>query len=253
MSKNKSITDIKNNIDEAMACLNDLLMQYANSTDKSYNKKANLVSYWIKSFTDYIKKEDDFNPSRLIRYSRGDVIRVNFGFRIGKELGGLHYAVVIDNKNSRAADVITVIPLSSTNGKTIHKSNLDLGQELYNKAITQYNKLNDSATSQIGEFKAILKLIPHDSDMDERKSAIIADLESKLDAAETTMNLLKVYKKEINKLKTGTMAIMNQITTVSKQRIYVPKKSTDYLYGIKLSDSTMDKLTDKLSKQIIIK
>lgn len=67
------------------------------------------------------------------------------------------------------------------------------------------------------------------------------------------MNLLKVYKKEINKLKTGTMAIMNQITTVSKQRIYVPKKSTDYLYGIKLSDSTMDKLTDKLSKQIIIK
>lgn len=89
--------------------------------------------------------------------------------------------------------------------------------------------------------------------MDERKSAIIADLESKLDAAETTMNLLKVYKKEINKLKTGTMAIMNQITTVSKQRIYVPKKSTDYLYGIKLSDSTMDKLTDKLSKQIIIK
>ena len=89
--------------------------------------------------------------------------------------------------------------------------------------------------------------------MDERKSAIIADLESKLDAAEATMNLLKVYKKEINKLKTGTMAIMNQVTTVSKQRIYVPKKSTDYLYGIKLSDSTMDKLTDKLSKQIIIK
>ena len=253
MSKNRSKADIKNNISEAVDRLNKLLVAYADSTNGSYNKKADLVSYWIKSFTDYIEKEDDFNPSRLIRYSRGDVIRVNFGFRIGKELGGLHYAVVIDNNNSRAADVITVIPLSSTNGKTIHKSNLDLGQELYNKAITQYNKLNDFSTSQIDEFKAILKLIPHDSDMDERKSAIIAELEAKLDAAEATMDLLKVYKKEINKLKTGTMAIMNQITTVSKQRIYVPKKSTDYLYGIKLSDSTMDKLTDKLSKQIIIK
>ena len=87
MSKNKSITDIKNNIDEAMTRLNDLLEKYADSTDKSYNKKADLVSYWIKSFADYIEKEDDFNPSRLIRYSRGDVIRVNFGFRIGKELG----------------------------------------------------------------------------------------------------------------------------------------------------------------------
>lgn len=253
MSKNRSKADIKNNISEAVDRLNKLLVAYADSTNGSYNKKADLVSYWIKSFTDYIEKEDDFNPSRLIRYSRGDVIRVNFGFRIGKELGGLHYAVVIDNNNSRAADVITVIPLSSTNGKTIHKSNLDLGQELYNKAITQYNKLNDFSTSQIDEFKAILKLIPHDSDMDERKSAIIAELEAKLDAAEATMDLLKVYKKEINKLKTGTMAIMNQVTTVSKQRIYVPKKSTDYLYGIKLSDSTMDKLTEKLSKQIIRK
>jgi len=253
MSKNRSKADIKNNISEAVDRLNKLLVAYADSTNGSYNKKADLVSYWIKSFTDYIEKEDDFNPSRLIRYSRGDVIRVNFGFRIGKELGGLHYAVVIDNNNSRAADVITAIPLSSTNGKTIHKSNLDLGQELYNKAITQYNKLNDFSTSQIDEFKAILKLIPHDSDMDERKSAIIAELEAKLDAAEATMDLLKVYKKEINKLKTGTMAIMNQVTTVSKQRIYVPKKSTDYLYGIKLSDSTMDKLTEKLSKQIIRK
>lgn len=253
MSKNRSKADIKNNISEAVDRLNKLLVAYADSINGSYNKKADLVSYWIKSFTDYIEKEDDFNPSRLIRYSRGDVIRVNFGFRIGKELGGLHYAVVIDNNNSRAADVITVIPLSSTNGKTIHKSNLDLGQELYNKAITQYNKLNDFSTSQIDEFKAILKLIPHDSDMDERKSAIIAELEAKLDAAEATMDLLKVYKKEINKLKTGTMAIMNQVTTVSKQRIYVPKKSTDYLYGIKLSDSTMDKLTEKLSKQIIRK
>ena len=253
MSKNRSKADIKNNISEAVDRLNKLLVAYADSTNGSYNKKADLVSYWIKSFTDYIEKEDDFNPSRLIRSSRGDVIRVNFGFRIGKELGCLHYAVVIDNNNSRAADVITVIPLSSTNGKTIHKSNLDLGQELYNKAITQYNKLNDFSTSQIDEFKAILKLIPHDSDMDERKSAIIAELEAKLDAAEATMDLLKVYKKEINKLKTGTMAIMNQVTTVSKQRIYVPKKSTDYLYGIKLSDSTMDKLTEKLSKQIIRK
>ena len=57
---------------------------------------------------------------------------------------------------------------------------------------------------------------------------------------------LKRNELEIEKMKLGSMAIVNQITTISKQRIYIPKKSTDFLYGISLSESAMNKINDKV-------
>ena len=54
------------------------------------------------------------------------------------------------------------------------------------------------------------------------------------------------YGKEISHMKQGSIAMMEQITTVSKMRIYVPKKSTDILYGISFSAESMEKLTKQL-------
>lgn len=41
---------------------------------------------------------------------------------------------------------------------------------------------------------------------------------------------------------------MEQITTVSKMRIYKPKNSSDLLYGVKFSDGAMDKINEKLKE-----
>lgn len=42
------------------------------------------------------------------------------------------------------------------------------------------------------------------------------------------------------------MAIVNQITTISKQRIYTPKRSEDFLDGISLSAPAMEKINEKI-------
>ncbi len=47
------------------------------------------------------------------------------------------------------------------------------------------------------------------------------------------------------------MAVVNQITTVSKQRIYTPKRSEDFLYGISLSPAAMDKINEKIKELYI--
>ena len=60
--------------------------------------------------------------------------------------------------------------------------------------------------------------------------------------------LLNKASSEIAKMKDGSVALPNQITTISKQRIYDPKSSYDVLSGVKLSPDGLDKLNDGLKK-----
>ena len=76
-------------------------------------------------------------------------------------------------------------------------------------------------------------------------------LNDKIDRLEKASNHLTQYTQEIERMKSGSQAIMNQIITVSKQRIYVPKRSEDFLYGVSLSPSAMDKINEKLKERFI--
>ncbi|MCI6637396.1 MAG: type II toxin-antitoxin system PemK/MazF family toxin [Lachnospiraceae bacterium] len=146
-----SVSDeaIKRHKELSIRRIDGLLDSYIVTGDTKHMKKADLISYWLEEFSKYISQEESFDPGRLIRYSRGDVIRVNFGFRVGSEFGGLHFAVVVEKGNARSSKVVTVVPLSSTDGRTIRPENVDLGQELYTKAIAQQNVLLLKAQKRI--------------------------------------------------------------------------------------------------------
>ena len=133
MSKEISKEDVIKHKKAAIRKLNAQLEKFISSENDDYLKKTNLISYWLETFSDYIDREENFNPKKIINYSRGDVIRANFGFNVGKELGGLHYAVVLDNDSKHSSHVITVVPLSSTDGRNVHKRSVDLGTELFEK------------------------------------------------------------------------------------------------------------------------
>ena len=47
-------------------------------------------------------------------------------------------------------------------------------------------------------------------------------------------------KKEITKMKTGSIALVGQIRTISKIRIYDPKTNFDVLSNVKLSNEKLD-------------
>ena len=119
--------DVIKNKNEAIKIMTDYLDNCLAIDDSSNVKKVNLISYWQKDYINYIKNERDFNPINLKTYERGDIIKVNLGFNIGSELGGLHYCVVIDKKNNRNSPVVTVIPLSSRKKEKINKNSIILG------------------------------------------------------------------------------------------------------------------------------
>ncbi len=108
-------------------------------------KKAHLISYWIKDYVRFIKFEENFEATKNITYKRGNIVKLNFGFNIGSEYGGLHYGIVLDNKNSHNSPVLTIIPLTSIkNNKTVHNNSVNLGNEIYRLLKLKYDTISKS-------------------------------------------------------------------------------------------------------------
>ena len=91
MSKDFEKEDVIQNKKAAIRSLNNLLELYINDPSKKHLKKANLISYWIKDYVRFINFEEKFDPTKNIAYKRGNIVKLNFGFNIGSEYGGLHY------------------------------------------------------------------------------------------------------------------------------------------------------------------
>ena len=54
--------------------------------------------------------------------------------------------------------------------------------------------------------------------------------------------------KEIKSMKEGSIALISQITSISKIRIIKPTRTTDALSGIRLSDNSLNAIDQKISE-----
>lgn len=225
------------------------LRSYMDSLD---SKRGRILAYWIKDYTRFLKREATFDPKKLIRYKRGSIVKAHLGYRIGSEEGGLHYAVVIDVYNALASNTITVIPLTSVKPTSkLHPSQVLLGDEIYVRlkdkvihTIEEAENLQASIKTRIGELE--------DMPSDPNDQACSADnlelsrLLAEIDEIEHKIVLAKKMQSEIKRMKSGSIALVSQITTISKIRVYDPMYPLDTLSGIRLSAESMDKLDAKL-------
>lgn len=92
-------------------------------------KQQHILREWFGVWEQYISFENTFDPKKLVYYKRGDIVLADFGYNVGSELGGKHYAIVIENDNSKANNTVVVIPISSIDPnrtKPLHKSEVYL-------------------------------------------------------------------------------------------------------------------------------
>ena len=209
--------------------------------DESFNKhieaqelkKSDLLAYWIKDFSEYHDNEKIFKLTTLKTlktFKRGDIIKVNLGFNIGDELGGLHYCVVLNKKDNPYSGTLNVIPLSSFKpDKKYNKTTcIDLGDELFILLNKKYDTENQILKEEFNSLQI------HDLYNDENKLKTQNLLKK--------INSLQKISEEISRMKHGSIAYVNQITTISKQRIF----KTPILSGIKISSNTLDLIDQKL-------
>lgn len=240
-------------IPDALSCLES----YMNSLDP---KRQRLLAYWIKDYVRFLEKESSFDPQKLIRYKRGSIVKANLGYRIGSEEGGLHYAVVIDNANAQKAQTVTVIPLTSVKPGTditaLHSSRVYLGDEIYQSL----NKKLDDAIKDIDAIHrsllAQLSTLQEDIDLSAPNAkTLLAERKVAIDLVEKQIEVWKEksyhaqkMSDEIGKMKRGSIALISQITTISKIRIYDPLYPADTLNKIRLSNLALTSLDEQIKK-----
>lgn len=246
--------------DSAITRIDDFLSVLINDGKMEHLKKVGLISNWLKEYTRYIEFEEKFLPNKNIAYKRGNVLKVNFGFNVGSEFGGMHYAVVIDKKNQHNSPVITVVPLTSKNKE--HITNVDIGSDLYASVYQKASnmqfqlvkrgeeliRLRDAALELIRELKTV------DTNSEEFIS-LFSDSQVSINAFENLnrdikkeTNYLARVTEEISHMKSGTTALVSQIRTVSKMRIYDPRVRNDVLHNVSLSADSMELINKKIQE-----
>lgn len=265
MRKPKSTEEVIQHKKQAIRKLNQLLEYYINSKSPDALKKVDLLSYWIEEYASYIQAEKNFDYKRLKSYKRGDIIKVNFGFNIGSEYGGLHYAIVLNNNNARNSPVVTVIPLTSfIEGDQLHPDDVFLGNELYKSLKLKYDTISQMLAKEKEEqdayvavsnfFKSLPPETLNGAYKEEYKKAldqITKKFEEKLEKAEYDTLQFEKIGKEIANMKNGSVALINLTTTISKMKIYDPKTTKGVLSGIRLSEESMKKINEKVKEFFI--
>lgn len=184
--------------------LNRLDVSFIKHIELEEYKKSELLAYWIYDYAIYHDEEKTFNIAKSGVYSRGDVIKVNLGFNIGNELGGLHYCVVLNKYDNMRNGALNVIPLTSRkDDKKYDSSSVNIGKELYNIFQEKIKKEKQKLNQILNELDKIDNIHISIKKMIEKEE-----------------NYIKKMEEEISKMKKDSIALINQITTISKQRIY---------------------------------
>lgn len=105
-------------------------------------KRGKIYIEWLRDHADYLKREVGFKPSSMRRYKRSEIVNVNFGFNVGSEIGGRHFAIIVSDSD-QSNPVVNVIPLGSLEA---HQTEADLHKkELYLGVIPGMNGLQSYA------------------------------------------------------------------------------------------------------------
>lgn len=253
MAKKLTTDELKKLVSEAIKGVQDFFQTLIiTPSDKNY-KKASLISYWIKDYIRFLKKEETFDPKTLLKYKRGSIIQAEFGFRLGNELGGRHYAVVIDNKNAMSSGIVTVVPLTSL------KSNYSVKKNTFILSKGIYKLCEEKVDAEIQQMKAETNAIGEESkqkllDFTDGKISLEeykkyeTDKNKKIKKLNVQIALSSRNIKLLDKLKLGTVVDAGQVITISKLRIINPCKKTDSLTGIKLIEADLHTLNSYLKK-----
>lgn len=277
MSRVFTKEDVIQNKKEAIKSLNNLLELYINDPSLNHLKKAHLISYWIKDYAHLIKFEETFDPTKNLAYKRGNIVKLNFGFNIGSEYGGLHYGIVLDNKNNHNSPVLTIIPLTSIkDNKPVHNNSVNLGNEIYHSLKLKYDTISKSLKDQEKDIADTLALLETLLELSKKSLAEIDQCKTSSENFSKNLDVAKDYLQaadrlkiiwdeklkhnsneqaylnkigaEISQMKEGSIALVNQITTVSKMRIFDPRNIKGVLAGISLTEESMKKINNKVKE-----
>lgn len=255
MGRKISQEALRKHKEESLKTLETYIDSLINDENPKIQSKADKLSFWLEHWTTFLSFESKFRSTSLRRYKRGEIIKVHLGYNIGSEEGGLHYCVVVEKNNSINSRVITVVPLTSVKTATdvehLKPGCVYLGNELFtslnSKIITTQKHLSSNIANAQERLEHLKQIAP--SDYSSENFSELDSLQKDLANMRRESSLHSRMQAEINKMKKGSIALVGQITTISKIRIYDPKTNYDILSNVKLSNEMLDRIDNEIIKK----
>lgn len=167
------------------------------------------------------------------RYKRGQLVLADFSPQVGSETQGKHLAIVLTKNDSPNNGVLTVVPLSSKQ-KSYY---LNLGSFLISSVKPYLDETMRSFKEDIEALDA--NLIP--SKANENMQELIDKTSYNMDEF---LKIINIYTK-MNK---PSYAMVQNITTISKQRVLKPYNRYDPIKKAKVSNEILDKIEAEIKK-----
>lgn len=154
--------------------------------DDEGNKRSDKIAQWIENWVKYLKIEQVFNSRSIQALKRGSIVYADFGFNVGREYGGLHYAIVLNKTDARSNHLLHVLPLTSVK-ETTDISNLKyfqflIGDEVFQLLINKANRKIIELTELYDRFSK------KDDELHKRAEMVESLIEDNKKAFETLKN-----------------------------------------------------------------
>lgn len=249
MSKKKNVDELNKHKFAALNSVSNFIDANIGGDHKAKGR-ADKFCYWLEDYVKFLDYEPIFRKKckdrELTRYKRGEIIKAHLGYNIGSEEGGLHYCVVLEKNNTISNPVITVVPLTSVKPDTdlskLKNGSIFLGNELFTATSAKLSSQIKSIQKNFDAIKIEMDKYDDDDKVPEELVENIETIRFDLECCEKT-------RQEFERMKSGSIALVNQITTISKIRIYDPKSSTDPLSGIKLSNEKLNLIDEEIIRK----
>lgn len=212
----KSKENIVDNVmkrNEALTRATTNLAEICNLSKDSLNKKYQYLPFWLEKESNLLLRELK-NPRKYFNtYKRGTIVRVDFGVNIGCEFSQVHYAIVLNKKDNRLSETISVMPLTSKD----KGSNLNIGNVIFDNAMKTINV---------------------------QLEKVEAEKEIQNDDVYKLFEVIKFYS--LNPI--SSFACYRNIITISKTRIKKPLNEYDFINKAICDDIVMEKIDKEIIK-----
>ncbi len=136
------------------------------------------------------------------------MVYVKLGSNIGSEFSGNHFCVILDNKDNKGKETVTIVPLSSKGNKNY----LKLNESVLNLTATDLKKQIIDISSKVQALAQKYREIDIKLQAPEDKK-LLSNLNQKANELYRVIGVLSKHKGK------DTYVNISAITTISKRRI----------------------------------
>ena len=169
-------------------------------------------------------------------FPQGTLVYVDFGVNYGSEFSSYHYAITLNKNDSKRDNTITVVPLTSKEGKQNIKLTAGISRGLASLTLDYLEeqiKLNDNNMKKI---ESDLNKLEEREKNGEQFTKDLSQLKVFYQKVLLEKERVKKYIKDFDK---DTYIKIDAITTIDKNKIFKRKDNLDPLTKVRVNDDTL--------------